>query len=97
VTYASAEEFLDDPARTLAACLVLDVHLAGMSGFDLQERLDADASAPPVIFVTAHENPEYPERARALGSRALFTKPVAGSALLEAIRQTVETRAPARE
>ena len=51
-TFASAREFLEWFPRNRAACLVLDVHMNELSGFDLQERL-----AVPVIFITAHDDP----------------------------------------
>ena len=51
-TFASAHEFLDSLPGRRAACLVLDIHLDGMSGFDLQEHLAADGVGVPVIFIT---------------------------------------------
>ncbi len=84
-TYASAEEFLDSPERLGADCLVLDIHLGGMSGFDLRCRLAERGEVPPIVFVTAHENPEYPLRARQSGS-VLLAKPVPGQLLLDAVR-----------
>ena len=62
--FASAEEFLASESAGATACLVLDVHLGGMSGFDLQQRL-ATAGVPiPAIFITAHDDPVTRERAR---------------------------------
>ena len=90
VSYSSAEGFLDDPGRAQTDCLVLDVHLGGMSGLDLQERITAGGVAPPIIFVTAHEEPDAQERARRAGCVAFFYKPVPGRALLEAVRQAVD-------
>jgi FixJ family two-component response regulator len=52
-TFASAEEFLASNSSGATACLVLDVHLGGMSGFDLQERLTAAGVPIPAIFITA--------------------------------------------
>ena len=87
VTYPSAEAFLDDTARARVDCLVLDIHLGGMSGFDLQKQLAAAGSAPPIIFITADEEPETSEQARRAGCAAYFHKPVAGDLLLAAIRR----------
>jgi DNA-binding NtrC family response regulator len=53
-TFASVGEFLDSSPRGRSACLVLDIQMARMSGFDLQERLAAERSAISVIFITAH-------------------------------------------
>ena len=72
VGYSSAEGFLADPGRAQTDCLVLDVHLGGMSGLDLQERITAGGVAPPIIFVTAHEEPDAQERARRAGMRRLL-------------------------
>ena len=50
-TFASAREFLDWLPRNQAACLVLDVNMDEMNGFDLQDRLGV-----PIIFITAHDD-----------------------------------------
>lgn len=55
-TFASAGEFLDSLPHTRTACLVLDIHLNGMSGFELQERLVADGAGVPIVFITAHDD-----------------------------------------
>jgi FixJ family two-component response regulator len=89
--YASAEEFLDDPAKARADCLVLDVHLGGMSGFDLERQLVAGGAAPPIVFLTAYEDPKTSEQARKTGCIALLYKPVPGALLLEAVRRAVGT------
>ena len=93
-TFCSAEEFLRDktpPSR--AACLILDVHLPGLSGFDLWERVRLSAGAPPVIFITAHDDPATRARAAGLGAADYFPKPFAGRRLLEELnRITTEKR-----
>ena len=90
VGYSSAEGFLADATRARTDCLVLDVHLGGMSGLDLQERLAADGAAPPIISVTAHQEPDAEEQARRAGCVAFFHKPVPGRALLEAVKRAVD-------
>ena len=90
VSYSSAEAFLDDLGRAQTDCLVLDLHLGGMSGLDLQERLTAGGVVPPIIFVTAYEDPDAHKQAQRAGCVAFFHKPVRGSTLLEAVRQAVE-------
>ena len=89
-TFASAEEFLQRGAET--DCLVLDIQLSGMSGFDLQTRLDAGGQAPPIVFLTAHEEPETIARARR-GGRAYVRKTDPAGVLLEAIRRAVTPHA----
>ena len=89
-TFASAEEFLTSESTGATACLVLDVHLGGMSGFDLQQRL-ATAGVPiPAIFITAHDDPVTRERARS--GVAYLQKPFREDALIGAIQQALEGR-----
>ncbi len=87
--YSSAEAFLQDTARSRVDCIVLDIHLGGMSGSDLQKRLAAAGSAPPIIFITADEDPNTPERARQAGCAGYLGKPFPGDSLLDAIRRAV--------
>ena len=54
-TYASAEDFLGAAPRDVD-CLVLDVYLGGMNGYDLHSLLTAEGQAPPTVFVTAHDD-----------------------------------------
>ena len=89
-TFASAEEFLASESVGSTACLVLDVHLGGMNGFDLQQRL-ATAGVPiPTIFITARDDPMTGERARS--GVAYLRKPFREAALIGAIQQALELR-----
>ena len=85
-TFASAPEFYDSSPFGRTACLVLDLHLEGMSGFELQERLAADRAGIPVILMTAHDDEATRERARRSGAAAYLPKPFEKWALLDAIR-----------
>ena len=88
--FASAEEFLASESQGATACLVLDIHLGGMSGFDLQQRL-ATAGVPiPTVFITAHDDPVTRERARS--GLAYLQKPFREDALIGAIQQALENR-----
>lgn len=89
ITYPSAEAFLADRKQPLFDCLVLDVELDGMSGIELQERLAAQPAAPPIIFITAQDDPAARAKAEAAGCRAYFRKTDSGTAVLEAIRRAV--------
>jgi FixJ family two-component response regulator len=84
--FASAEEFLNSADPRKADCLILDVRLPGLSGFDLQRRLVARKFEVPVIFMTAHG---YDERARSEASSdwtvAYLTKPFSEDELLDAV------------
>lgn len=87
-TFASAPEFLEWLPRGRAACLVLDVHMSEMSGFDLQERLKERLTVP-IIFITAHDDARTRERIRKSGAAGHLWKPFDEQAVLEAIRRTV--------
>jgi FixJ family two-component response regulator len=89
--FASAREFLDSSQQGRIACLILDIHLdgGGLNGFELQERLAAERSAIPVIFITAHDNSPTRERARRSGVAAYLPKPLDDLTLLDTIRTAV--------
>jgi FixJ family two-component response regulator len=84
--FGSAEEFLNSVDGRKPDCLVLDVRLPGMSGFELQHYLVARKCKVPVIFMTAHG---YDERARSDASSAwtvaCLTKPFSEDELLGAV------------
>jgi FixJ family two-component response regulator len=88
-TFATAHEFLDSFPSDRTACLVLDIHLNGMSGFDLEERLRAERVAIPIIFITAHDDAATRERARGSGAAGYLAKPFDGQALLDVIGTVV--------
>ena len=84
-TFASAREFLDWLPQGQAACLVLDVHMDGMSGLDLQLRL-----AVPVIFITAYDDALTLERIKRARAAGHLRKPIDAPAVLNAIRRAVD-------
>ena len=88
VSFASAEELLQTEAVDSAACLVLDIHLPGLSGLELRRLLVTSGRAKPVIFITGQDEGPLRDEARRLGC-AYFRKPFEGSALLAAIRAAV--------
>ena len=83
-TFASAREFLDWLPRNQAACLVLDVQMAEMTGFELQERLTV-----PVIFITAHDDVPTLEHIEKSGAAGHLRKPFDTATVLNAIRRAV--------
>lgn len=87
IGYASAEAFLADGNRPRFDCLVLDIRLGGMSGLELFAHLAAERVCPPVIFITAVEEPAARNRAKALGCAGFFSKSAPGSRIVEAIRR----------
>lgn len=89
-SYLSAEEFLESSNRPRFDCLLLDIQLGGMSGIELAERLADTGDTPPIIFITAHDEPEIRARVLAAGGVAYLTKSDPGTAMLSAIRQACE-------
>jgi FixJ family two-component response regulator len=79
--FGSAEEFLDRRVRHMPNCIVLDIHLGGLSGFDLRDRLMAAGGAPPIIFITGHDD-VFAKRARESGACGFLRKPFDMSDLL---------------
>jgi FixJ family two-component response regulator len=89
VPFASAEELLQTEAADTAACLVLDIHLPGLSGLELGRFLAKSGHAKPFIFITGQDEPSLRDEALRLGCIDYFRKPFDGTALLEAIRQAI--------
>jgi FixJ family two-component response regulator len=87
--FASAREFLARPRVLTPSCLVLDVSLPDIGGLDLQ-KLVADRTGMPVIFVTGHIDIPTTVRAMKAGAVEFLTKPFDGETLLGAVRQAIE-------
>jgi FixJ family two-component response regulator len=94
VTYASAEALLEDAKRPQFDCLVLDIQLEGISGLELSQRLAAVKDSTPIIFITAHDNPEIQAQALALGCFGYFRKTDSATKVLGAIRRAVKGAQP---
>jgi FixJ family two-component response regulator len=84
-TFASAEALLESDSVQTATCLLLDIHLGGISGIELQRRLAASGSKWPVIFMTANDDAATRSQAMDAGCIAYLQKPFAGQVLLDAI------------
>ena len=85
-TFASAEEFLGSAVPESHACLILDIRLPGMSGFELFDQFTASAPPRPAIFITAQDEDSVRQRASRIPNSVYLCKPVVGAVLLEAIR-----------
>jgi len=72
-------------------CVILDLHLSGMSGFDVQEALNARGASIPVVVLTGNDTPANRARSLANGARAYLCKPVDDKVLLEALRPLTST------
>jgi FixJ family two-component response regulator len=92
VSYSSAEAFLADSKRPLFDCLVFDVQLGGMSGIELHRQLQASGSSIPVIYITAHDEPETRALALAADCAAYFCKTAPGQDVLQAIRRAANLK-----
>src|SRR6202140_1405007 len=84
--YGSAEEFLASERVNDTACLILDVYLPGMNGFELQNHLKAEGRAIPIVFITAHSDETSRRRALKGGAIDFLSKPVRRDVLLKAIQ-----------
>jgi FixJ family two-component response regulator len=88
--FASAEEFLASERVNDAACLILDVYLPGMSGFDLQKHINTERPGIPIIFITAHADETSRRRALKGGAIDFLAKPVRRETLFLALQSALE-------
>ena len=89
-TFPSAAEFLKRDPHDGPACLVLDVRMPGLSGFDLQNQLAAAGRVIPIIFITGHGNVSMSVRAMKAGAVDFIEKPFEDQTLLDALNQSLE-------
>jgi len=90
VAYCSAEAFLADTSQPWFDCLVLDIQLGGMSGIELNQQLALSNSTTPVVFLTAHDEPDIREQALRTPCRAFLKKTTPGEVLLATIREAIQ-------
>ena len=90
--FCSAEALLQSDAAAAAACFVFDIHLPGLSGLQLRQRLVESGVEQPVIFITARDEPSTHEAAERSGAVACLIKPFAGRSLLDAVRRAIEAK-----
>ena len=88
--FSSAQEFLSYPQEGDPCCLVLDVSLPGISGLDLQKRLNTDGISIPIIFITGFGDIPMTVRAMKAGAVEFLTKPFSHEDLFSAIAQAIE-------
>lgn len=88
--FASGEAFLAAYRPGGAACLVLDLHMPGMSGLELQEQLLARGIQLPVVMITAHRDDPLLARSAQLGIQAVLSKPFRDEDLLRNIDEALK-------
>jgi FixJ family two-component response regulator len=89
--HASGRECLDETFIDRAACLLVDVSMPHMDGFELYALLEASGRSVPTVFISAHEGRGYRERARSLGAVAFLNKPCDENLLLDALKAAGRT------
>jgi FixJ family two-component response regulator len=93
VSFASAEAALQADVATTADGLVLDIHLPGMSGFDLYRQLALSGKTMPTIFITARDEPTVRAEAEMLGGAGSYLpKPFSGRDLLDAVTRALQSQ-----
>ena len=88
-TFASAIDFLSSLSLRRPRCVVLDLHLPGMTGIELLQRFAELDDPPPVVMLTASDDRCLRDQCMALGAKRYFRKPVDCLAVLEAISETL--------
>jgi FixJ family two-component response regulator len=90
-SFASVEDFLNCGLQHETGCLITDIRMPGMSGLDLQAKLNAENCPIPIIFITAHGDEKLRLQAMRGGAVQFFAKPLDGAALLESVRIALES------
>ena len=89
--FASAEDFLNSGQQRETGCLIADIRMPGMSGLDLQARLNSEQCPIPTIFITAHGDEKMRLQAMRGGAVKFLAKPFDGAILLEAVRVALDS------
>ena len=84
-TFSSAEEFFSAVPNSTPGCLILDIHLPGLKGWEAQQRLLKSGSKRPVIIITADKNNDLKEKALKEGAMGFLQKPINGQELIDLI------------
>ena len=88
--FSSAEAFLTSGDRHETACLITDIRMPGMSGLELQAKLNAEGCRIPIVFITAHGDAKMRMQALRAGAVEFLAKPFDDEALLESVRAALE-------
>jgi len=88
--YETSQQLLEKPPTNLSDCILLDVHLSGLSGPQLQDRLSQLGNRLPIVFLTGHGDIPTSVQVIKAGAEDYLTKPVTKERLLETIRRALE-------
>jgi FixJ family two-component response regulator len=88
--FASAEEYLNSGEQQRTACLIADIRMPGMSGLELQSKLNLDHHRIPIIFITAHGDEKMRMQALRAGAVEFLTKPFDDEALVDSVRAALD-------
>ena len=88
--FASGEEFLTSPLASRTACLVLDVRMPDMDGFEVQRLVTGRHFDIPVVFISGRASDDEERRARSAGAIDFLRKPIATATLLEVLRKVLQ-------
>jgi FixJ family two-component response regulator len=91
LAFSSAEDFLNSGQQRETGCLIADIRMSGMSGLDLQARLNTEQCPIPTIFITAHGEEKMRLQAMRGGAVKFLAKPFDGAILLEAVRVALDS------
>jgi len=89
--FDSAETFIESGQQFKAGCLIADIRMPGMSGLELQAKLNADQCRIPIIFITAHGDAQMRMQALRAGAVEFLAKPFNDEVLLETVRAALES------
>jgi len=90
-TFTSAAEFLNSVLKCASGCLILDVHMPGMDGFVLQQRLNTNGFRLPIIFISADKKIQFSEQyLKSAGAVGFLQKPFNDQALVDLINIAIE-------
>lgn len=87
--FATGADFLEAAAQRPPDCVLLDLQMPGLDGFEVQVRMERDGLHVPVVVITGSDTPDGEERAKRGGASAYLRKPVDSEAVIEAIRASV--------
>jgi len=90
-SFATPQDFLRHKLPDVASCLILDVRLPGMSGLELQSKLNDAGAQIPIIFITSHGDIPMTVKAMKSGAVEFLTKPFRDQDLIDAIQKALKS------